>query len=45
VIWEKFAPKHRPQRDDSGFGPFLFAIDQYKRAIAALSGEISALAP
>lgn len=35
VIWHRFSQPHRPQRDYSGFGPFMFRRREYEEAIAA----------
>lgn len=33
VVWERFRQPHRPQRDYSGFGPFRFALADYRAAV------------
>ncbi len=43
VEWTAFGRDHRPERDYSAFGPFVFAADQYRQAAAALLDEFSAL--
>jgi hypothetical protein len=45
VVWDRFAQPHRPARDYSQFGPFVFDLDQYREAIAELEVELSAQAP
>jgi len=45
VTWAQFGQEHRPQRDYSGFGPFVSEKDQYKGAVAKLSHQISKLVP
>ncbi|WP_188820172.1 hypothetical protein [Novosphingobium indicum] len=35
VIWDRFAQPHRPKRDYTGFGPFMFARSQYDATVAA----------
>jgi hypothetical protein len=42
VVWRLFKQPHRPDRDYSRFGPFLFNADQYRAAVAALAAELSA---
>ena len=34
VVWERFEHPHRPDRDYSGFGPFVFARPAYDRALS-----------
>lgn len=36
VRWDEFEQPHRPQRDYSTFGPFVFSREQYDRALAGL---------
>jgi len=33
VVWDHFKQPHRPDRDYSDFGPFIFEIQQYRVAI------------
>jgi hypothetical protein len=42
VTWSRFRQPHRPDRDYSQFGPFVFDADQYREVVAALSAELSA---
>jgi hypothetical protein len=39
VKWSSFRQPHCPERDYSGFGPFVFDADQYKKAVSALHDE------
>ncbi|GMA89452.1 hypothetical protein GCM10025868_47020 [Angustibacter aerolatus] len=41
VMWTGFSQEDRSKWDYSGFGPFVFARDQYERAVAwaASAGE------
>ena len=41
VKWTTFQQPHRPQRDYSAFGPFIFDADRYRRTVAALRDEFS----
>ena len=34
VVWDRFRQPHRPARDYSGFGPFIFPADAYAAAVA-----------
>jgi hypothetical protein len=36
VVWSDFEQPHRPNRDYSGFGPFVFDKVQYKQALLSL---------
>lgn len=36
VIWEGFKQPHRPERDYSSFGPFVFKLEQYEEALRSL---------
>lgn len=36
VIWNNFQQPHRSERDYSGFGPFVFDLEQYQGAVAYL---------
>lgn len=42
VIWDFFRQGHRPERDYSNFGPFIFAENQYRQAVNDLEQEIAA---
>lgn len=42
IIWDLFRQEHRPERDYSNFGPFIFDVDQYRRAVNNLEQEIAA---
>jgi hypothetical protein len=42
--WTTFQQPHRPQRDYSAFGPFIFDADLYRRTVAALRDEFSLVA-
>ena len=39
VMWTTFRQPHRPQRDYSAFGPFIFDADLYRQAVATLRDE------
>ena len=41
VKWTTFQQPHRPQRDYSAFGPFIFDADLYRRTVTALRDEFS----
>jgi hypothetical protein len=43
VHWKCFSQEHRPQLDYSGFGPFVFDSDQYKKTILKLQADLSGL--
>jgi|ERR1041385_1613148 hypothetical protein len=45
VIWKNFRQPHRTQWDYSGFGPFVFALEQYREAVSAFCKEYAALVP
>lgn len=45
VVWESFQQPHRPERDYSWFGPFVFDAAQYREAVAVLRAEFSARVP
>ena len=45
VIWDCFHQPHRPQRDYSKFGPFVFEAHQYREAVAAICFAVSSQAP
>lgn len=36
IIWHGFENEHRPNRDYSEFGPFVFERDQYEEALRSL---------
>ena len=40
VIWDSFQQPHRPERDYSKFGPFLFERQQYHDALSALNRKL-----
>jgi hypothetical protein len=40
VRWEGFSQPHRPHRDHTGFGPFLFSREQYDKALAGLLADL-----
>lgn len=40
VIWSKFRQPHRPKRDYSGFGPFIFDRTQYDAAVTELVAQL-----
>ena len=33
VVWDRFEQPHRPRRDYSGFGPFVFDEQHYRQAL------------
>jgi hypothetical protein len=37
--WSDFSQPHRPSRDYSALGPFLFNAEQYEAALAALAAK------
>jgi hypothetical protein len=41
VIWRDFQQPHRPQRDYSRFGPFVFVWTDYERVLRQLPGTTS----
>lgn len=43
VKWANFSQEHRPERDYSNFGPFVFNADQYRGAVVKLCDDLSAL--
>jgi len=45
VAWDSFQQEHRPKRDYSKFGPFVFEAQQYREAVAALRVAFSARVP
>jgi hypothetical protein len=45
VTWDCFEQQHRRNRDYSAFGPFVFDIDQYRKAVAVLCAELSRRVP
>jgi len=44
VVWHEFSQPHRPGRDHSQFGPFVFEAEQYRGAVKKLQTEYSAFA-
>jgi hypothetical protein len=36
IVWQSFEQPHRPTRDYSSFGPFVFALEQYEQALRSL---------
>ena len=44
VKWLDFRQPHRPSRDYSGFGPFIFEANQYRKAVLKLIDDLSTLA-
>jgi len=36
ITWSSFAQPHRPTRDYSSFGPFVFELPQYEEALGSL---------
>jgi hypothetical protein len=45
VVWDSFQQPHRPKRDYSKFGPFVFEAKQYREAVSALRVELTARVP
>jgi hypothetical protein len=41
VVWDNFRQPHRPQRDYSEFGPFVFVAVQYQNAVTELQAQYS----
>jgi hypothetical protein len=41
VVWEAFKQEHRPERDYSQFGPFVFDAKHYRDAVAKLQMEVA----
>jgi hypothetical protein len=41
ITWAKFSQPHRPERDYSNFGPFIFDSVQHSDAISSLQASIS----
>ncbi|WP_460366520.1 hypothetical protein [Actinocorallia lasiicapitis] len=41
VVWNDFEQGHRPTRDYSAFGPFLFDRQQYDKALADLLADLA----
>ena len=39
VVWGHFRQPHRPERDYSEFGPFVFDAEQYRRAVEELQAN------
>jgi hypothetical protein len=39
ITWHSFEQPHRPARDYSSFGPFVFELEQYKEALRSLPGS------
>jgi hypothetical protein len=42
VRWTDFNQEHRPDWDYTGFGPFVFAREQYDRAVEWVANEVEA---
>jgi hypothetical protein len=38
ITWQSFEQPHRPARDYSSFGPFVFELEQYEEALRSLPG-------
>jgi len=45
VVWDSFQQPHRPERDYSRFGPYVFGAHQYREAVVALRIEFTARVP
>lgn len=39
VVWDRFEQPHRPRRDYTDFGPFVFDEGQYRRALDEAVGD------
>lgn len=42
VVWDSFQQPHRPKRNYSDFGPFVFKLPEYRHAAIDLQAEITA---
>jgi hypothetical protein len=42
VMWDSFKQPHRPDRDYSAFGPFIFKAEQYRKVVAEAVKEFRA---
>jgi hypothetical protein len=40
ITWANFSQPHRPDRDYSSFGPFLFERAQYAQAVSSLTAQL-----
>lgn len=45
IVWNSFKQPHRPTRDYSQFGPFIFRSADYLQAVGDLQGQISSRVP
>jgi hypothetical protein len=39
VVWDSFRQPHRPLRDYSDFGPFIFDAEQYRKAVIGVAAN------
>ncbi|WP_083811508.1 hypothetical protein [Asticcacaulis biprosthecium] len=40
VTWHRFEQPHRPKRDYSSFGPFVFNLEPYRQTLQALQAQL-----
>ena len=42
IVWDHFSQEHRPARDYSGFGPFVFDLKQYRKTVDEIALQFRA---
>jgi hypothetical protein len=42
ITWERFCQPHRPDRDYSNLGPYIFDAAEYVQAVSSLQAKLSA---